>query len=144
MACTNKHLPLLYCPIKKAFSQNAPHNRRFISQGIHIIFVFNLQTLIRPKFSSLISRWEPVASAAKRQTSYRDFKIVHSVHCLDQHSQLITPTKCTVIFTYKCYTYSSDMFRCWCNILREHRLPNIKPTVIDHFYSSTICCRLRC
>jgi hypothetical protein len=36
------------------------------------------------------------------KTFVDNFKIVHSMHCLDQHSQFITPTKCTLILTCKC------------------------------------------
>jgi hypothetical protein len=39
------------------------------------------------------------------------------------------PTKCTLIFTYNCHTASGNMFRCQCTTLREHELPNLKPTV---------------
>jgi hypothetical protein len=43
-------------------------------------------------------------------TSTKCFKVAHSVH----YSQFIVPTtsKCTLIFTYECEIYRSNMFRC--------------------------------
>jgi hypothetical protein len=61
------------------------------------------------------------------QTKY--FKLVHSEHWSDQSNQFIEPTNCTLLFTYECYIYRSDMFRCQYTTFREHVMPSLKPTL---------------
>lgn len=70
MARTVTTLPLLYCPnqeclqLKRLFLPSP--QLQTINQYIHIMSVFSLQTLIRLKISSVISRWEPLPTAGRR------------------------------------------------------------------------------
>lgn len=73
-----------------------------------------LRLLTRGKLVvSIASKKKPAELVLKGRVVTRATCEIFQVTCItNQRSHFIEPTKCTLLSTYECYVYSSDMFQC--------------------------------